>query len=97
VAFEQMVRDGESFWTAVYAPFVARDLTRDDVRSLVARGLQLAPDGYKALAQLFNIPASDSKRLLSFLRKYQCHVPTQETSGSDLLIERHQQMVATSL
>src|SRR6185436_17049987 len=30
--FERMVRDGETFWTAVYEPFMSRDLTREDVR-----------------------------------------------------------------
>ncbi len=67
--FEQIVREGETFWTAVYAPFVARDLTRDDVRALVRRGLELTPGGYRGLPQLFNIPAADYKRLLAFLRK----------------------------
>jgi DNA-binding NtrC family response regulator len=88
LAFERMVRDGESFWTAVYAPFVARDLTRDDVRSLILRGLELTPGGYKALTHLFNIPATDCKRLLAFLRKYQCHMPAEEISTLAVSLER---------
>jgi len=96
-AFDQMVQEGESFWTAVYAPFMARDLTRDDVRSVVSRGLQLAPDGYKALMQLFNIPPSDCKRLITFLRKYQCHVPTYETATSAVRVEAEHCVVVPSL
>jgi DNA-binding NtrC family response regulator len=31
--FERMVRDGESFWSVVHDPFMARDITRDDLRA----------------------------------------------------------------
>ena len=34
---------GESFWTAVHEPFMSRDLTRDDLRQLVRRGLTHTP------------------------------------------------------
>jgi hypothetical protein len=77
VLFERMVRDGENFWTAVYEPFMARDITRDDLRALVRQGLELTRGSYKSVAQLFNVPQSDYKRLLNFLRKYQCHLPVQ--------------------
>ena len=69
--FQRMVRDGETFWTVVYEPFMARDLTREDVRALVRHGLAQTSGGYRAMAALFNVPA-DHKRLLSFLRKHEC-------------------------
>jgi DNA-binding NtrC family response regulator len=72
--FERMVRDGETFWTAVYEPFMSRDLTREDVRALVRQGLNQTRGGYKAVAALFNVSA-EHKRLLSFLRKHECHLP----------------------
>ena len=75
--FDRMVRGGETFWTIVYEPFMQRDLTRDDLRSIVRHGLNLTHGSYKAMAQLFNVP-NDYKRLLNFLRKYQCHLPIQE-------------------
>jgi DNA-binding NtrC family response regulator len=75
--FDRMVRGREKFWSAVYEPFMLRDLTRDDLRSIVRHGLHLTHGSYKDLARLFNVPA-DYKRLLNFLRKYQCHVPIQE-------------------
>jgi two-component system, NtrC family, response regulator AtoC len=77
VLFERMVRGGESFWTVVYEPFMLRDLTRDDVRALTRHALNLTHGSYKGVAQLFNVP-QDYKRLLNFLRKYQCHLPIQE-------------------
>jgi two-component system, NtrC family, response regulator AtoC len=75
--FERMVREGQTFWTAVYQPFMARDLTREDLRALVRHALVLTRGSYKGVAELFNVP-SDHKRLLNFLRKYQCHLPIQE-------------------
>ena len=75
--FDRMVRGGETFWTTVYEPFMSRDLTRDDLRAIVRNGLNLTHGSYKGVAQLFNVPA-DYKRLLNFLRKYQCHLPIQE-------------------
>jgi transcriptional regulator with PAS, ATPase and Fis domain len=74
--FRRMVQNGESFWTAVHAPFIARDLTRDDVRAIVKEGLLRTRGGYKDVAALFNIP-NDHRRLLSFLRKHNCHLPEQ--------------------
>jgi DNA-binding NtrC family response regulator len=76
ILFERMVRRGESFWTVVYEPFMSRDLTRDEVRALVRHALSVTHGGYKGVAQLFNVQ-SDYKRLLNFLRKYQCHIPLQ--------------------
>lgn len=75
--FERMVRDRETFWTVVYEPFMARDLTRDELRALVKQGLAHTHGGYKAVAGLFNVP-TEHKRLLMFLRKHDCHLPEQD-------------------
>jgi len=77
VLFDRMVKGGESFWSAVYEPFVARDLTRNDLRDLVRLGLEHTRGNYKILASSFNMPASDYKRFMGVLRKYQCHLPFQ--------------------
>ncbi len=76
--FERMTIEGESFWTVVYEPFMTRDLTRDDLRAVVRRGLEHTRGSYKLLLEAFNVDAGDYKRLLGFLRKYQCHLPFQE-------------------
>ena len=73
-----MVSGGESFWTAVYAPFMSRDLTRDDVRAIVRRGLERTGGNYRVMVELFNMPTDDYKRFLGVLRKYQCHMPFQQ-------------------
>ena len=76
--FERMVNGGESFWSCVYAPFMARDLTRDDLRTIVRKGLERTSGNYKVMVELFNMPTDDYKRFLGFLRKYQCHMPFQQ-------------------
>ena len=75
---ERMLSGGETFWTATYLPFLARDLTRDDVRYIVGVGLQMTQGSYKRLAERFNIPASEYKRFLNFLRKHGCQLPYRQ-------------------
>jgi DNA-binding NtrC family response regulator len=74
---ERILNDGASFWSEVYEPFMARDLTRHDVRELVRLGLEHTRGNYKMLVAYFNMPPEDYKKFLNFLRKYQCHVPFQ--------------------
>jgi two-component system, NtrC family, response regulator AtoC len=73
--YEGMVKDGQSFWAAVYPAFMTRDLTREDLRYIVAKGLRETSGSYKILVELLNMMPSDYKRFLNFLRKHECHVP----------------------
>jgi len=75
--FDRLVNGKESFWSAVYEPFMARDLTRHDVREVVRLGLKHTLGNYKLLVTCFNMPPTDYKRFLNFLRKFECHVPFQ--------------------
>jgi hypothetical protein len=72
-----MLRNNGSFWSVVHEPFMARDITREDLRQLVLRGLERTQGNYKSLVRLFNMPPQDYKRFLNFLRKYQCQMPFQ--------------------
>jgi transcriptional regulator with PAS, ATPase and Fis domain len=73
--FDRMVTRGESFWSSVYSAFMARDLTRHDLRAILRKGLEQTGGSYKVLVDLFNMDPGDYKRLLNFLRKHECHVP----------------------
>ena len=76
------LQDGTwSFWSHVYAPFIARDLTRDDVRQLVSRGLRVCGGSYTTLTTMFNMPPEDCRRFMNFLRKHQCQVTLEQRSG----------------
>ena len=52
VLFDRMFTDGASFWSEVYEPFMARDLTRHEVREVVRLGLEHTRGNYKMLVQL---------------------------------------------
>jgi transcriptional regulator with PAS, ATPase and Fis domain len=77
VLFERMVKDKVSFWSAVYPLFMARDLTRDDLRAIVRRGLEQTSGSYRVLISLFQMPPDDYKRFLNFLRKHNCQLAFQ--------------------
>jgi len=74
---DAMLNRGESFWEAVYPQFMARDLTRTDLRQVVQTGLEATRGNYRSLVQLFNMPDADYKRFLSFLHKHDCRLPFQ--------------------
>ncbi len=76
--YERVVKNREDFWECIHATFMARDMTRADLRSIVECGLTATGGNYRLLVELFGMPPTDYKRFLSFLRKYQCHVPFQQ-------------------
>jgi two-component system response regulator HydG len=76
--FDRMTQGQESFWSAVHTPFMARDITREDLRGLVRGGMIATRGNYRAMVQLFNMPVTDYKRFLTFLRKHQAHLPVHE-------------------
>lgn len=75
LSLERLLSRRESFWSAVYDPFMSRDLTRDDLRAIIRAGLEQTRGSYTVLTQLFNMEPGDYKRFLNFLRKHQCHMP----------------------
>ena len=70
--FDRMVTGGESFWAIVHKPFMTRDMTRAQVRTIVSAGLAEAHGNYRLLVKLFNMPASDYHRFLNFLHAHDC-------------------------
>jgi DNA-binding NtrC family response regulator len=76
--YKRVVADGESFWRAVYDPFMARDITRSDLRRVVSRGLEQTHGNCKMLVRLFNMQPADYKRFLNFLHKHGCNPRFQQ-------------------
>ena len=87
--FEQLLR-GESFWTAVHQPFLLHDVTREDVRVTVRRGLEMSDHNYKTLLTLFNMPPEHYKRLMTFLRKFQLEPSSAQTEVRRTLVDVRQ-------
>jgi len=75
--FDRMLRRGEPFWAAVYPLFIRHDITREELRQIVTRGLEQSSGRYKTVLELFNMSPTDYRRFLNFLRKHQCLVPFQ--------------------
>ena len=73
--FTRVLNGQESFWSGVYAPFMAHDLSRRTLRELVRLGLEHTSGDYRQLAGLFRVPERDYTRFLRFLRDDQRHVP----------------------
>ena len=73
-----MIKQGESFWSAVYPVFMSRDMTRVDLRKIIQTGLETTNGNYRLLVQLFNMQPDDYTRFLAFLRKHDCHLPFQK-------------------
>jgi len=76
--YARMVHEHESFWTVVYPMYMQRDLTRDNVRQIVERGLREASGNYRTVATLFNIEPDHYKKFLNFLRQQRCQPAYRE-------------------
>jgi transcriptional regulator with PAS, ATPase and Fis domain len=80
--YDALVRQGASFWEHVYPMFLARDITRHDLRELVRRGLRESRGRYKSLLKLFGIPIRDYRRFMNFLAAHDCSVGFREFRGA---------------
>ena len=76
--YDALVKQRASFWEYVYPMFLARDMTRHDLRELVRRGLQESKGRYKSMLTLFGMPATDYRRFMNFLAAHECSVAVKE-------------------
>jgi DNA-binding NtrC family response regulator len=77
VLFQALVSHQASFWPDIHARYMARDLNRHEIRTLIGLGLEHTRGSYKMLVSCFNMPPGDYKRFLTFLHKHRCHVRYQ--------------------
>lgn len=68
--YRRLARSSGDFWTLVHEPFIDRDLSRRDVRRLIARGLREAHGSYRRLLEQWRVPGSEYKRFMGFLRNH---------------------------
>jgi len=76
--YTALVSGGYSFWEHIHPLFLARDITRHDMRCLVRKGLATTRGNYRALLRLFGIGTKDYKRFLNFLAAHECTVDFRE-------------------
>lgn len=61
---------GETFWNAVRAPFLSRDLNRAEVVRLIDRALRLRRGRYRNVLELFNLRPVEYKRFMNFVHQH---------------------------
>jgi transcriptional regulator with PAS, ATPase and Fis domain len=76
--YQAIVHGGYSFWEHIHPLFLNRDITRQDIRELLRRGLSASRGNYRTLLQLFGIPADDYKRFMNFLSTHDCRADFRE-------------------
>jgi hypothetical protein len=76
--YVQLMKDGKPFWASVYPMYMNREITRNDMRALLHKGLEEARGNYMIVLRLFNMETKDYKRFLNFLRKHDCRLPFKD-------------------
>jgi DNA-binding NtrC family response regulator len=87
---------GEDFWTVVYKPFKAREITRGDLSGLIHRGLQHTRGSYRALLRAFNLPPTDYKRFHAFLYQQKVNLAVGPYRGARATVQPREQSAAKS-
>jgi DNA-binding NtrC family response regulator len=68
--YESMLTQKASFWDVVHGPYMDRELSRPQVRTILLRGLETTRGSYKKLLPLFGIAEGDYLRFMDFLRHH---------------------------
>lgn len=68
--YAQMVRGEACFWSAVRDPYLDRSLNRDEVKSIVERGLAQTGGSYKMALRAFGLAESEYLKFMDFLRHH---------------------------
>ncbi|MGE5235546.1 MAG: sigma 54-interacting transcriptional regulator [Acidobacteriota bacterium] len=66
----RVVVGGESFWKVVHAAFIARELNRGQVRTVIRRGLTATDGSYQQLLEHFHLPSQEYQKFMDFLRHH---------------------------
>ena len=76
--YRRLSREGGDFWQLVQEPFLDRDLSRREVRKVVARGLRDARGSYRRLLELWRLPSESYQKFMDFLRHHRLKPGTLE-------------------
>ena len=59
----------DNFWESVAHPYTNRLITKRQVEAVIRRGLKQTGGNYRKVVELFNLPETDYKRFMDFLRR----------------------------
>jgi transcriptional regulator with GAF, ATPase, and Fis domain len=79
--FAGIVEGRYGFWEHLHKLFLNRDITRQDVRDVVSRGLTMTRGSYRGLVKVFRMEDHDYKKLLNFLSAHDCTVDGRAFRG----------------
>jgi DNA-binding NtrC family response regulator len=68
--YRRLCRESGDFWELVQEPFLDRELSRKEVRKIVARGLRDARGSYRRLLASWRIPGEHYQKFMDFLRHH---------------------------
>ncbi len=68
--YQSMMKGDQDFWTAVKEPFIHRQITRNEVISILQMGYQASEHNLKKLLHLFNMSPKDYNRFVAFLHRH---------------------------
>lgn len=68
--YDRVCSGAADFWSAVYQPFMDRDLNRGQVRAIIRQGFDAAHWNYRRLLEVLRVPADDYQRFMDFLRHH---------------------------
>ena len=63
-----------NFWDSIATPYSDRLITRTQVERVIRRGLEQTRGSYRKMLPLFQLPESDYKRFMDFLRRNHCKI-----------------------
>ncbi|HOP61038.1 MAG TPA: sigma 54-interacting transcriptional regulator [Candidatus Saccharicenans sp.] len=63
-----MKEQHQDFWQVVYRPYMSHEISKDELKKIVVRGLQESKWSIKNLLPLFHINENDYKKFLNFLQ-----------------------------
>jgi transcriptional regulator with PAS, ATPase and Fis domain len=63
-----------NFWESIAQPLADRMITRGHVEQIIRKGLEQTCGSYRKLLHVFQMPDSDYKRFMDFLRRHHCNV-----------------------
>ncbi|MFN7940045.1 MAG: sigma 54-interacting transcriptional regulator [Thermoanaerobaculia bacterium] len=68
--YRSLLRESGDFWKIVQEPFLDRDLSRREVRRVLAMGLRDARGSYRRLLEIWRLPAESYQKFMDFLRHH---------------------------
>ena len=86
--YEGLVTRRLRFWEDVRTLFLNREIAKREMRELITRALSATGGNYRAVLNLFGMPADDYKRFQNFLTTHDCSVDFRPFRSGDPEHER---------